>query len=453
METQPPAKKNRPSVMQLSKPAPPQPLAKGIDPATEQWKKLNASVATLRGRHNARSKRVEQLEANTAELSSLTQSITISLRLGRPLEGTLSDIQAAQELLKSKSQFVSVDCADDASLRHAGFRSNIFSHAVSHCLMGHFLQHGSLLPFRGTETSTDCFSHLLPSEYLIGVMYFTKLVEHYAIGRAIAGDQSSIDICRRLIDAILHELLQFDFRNGPLRRNYDGVKYVNKRLQEISYDLSLVCEKVDEEASKEGVELEGSQLEEATIVRADDFAAIKAQIAAADLARDNVIKQCRDTQKAAKNAIFALHRGEDSYEKADKMIADSACNGIRIYSEVMGTYKENRYRGSFPSAMEEWAEAALFSHWLKTKTVLSFDELENLFNKSLIDTGVPKSDPRWVEGTIAEYVGGLVDLTGEIGRWAIAQATKRDIAAVTKVNDVLHRSLPFRVPLWLTVFR
>ena len=38
-------------------------------------------------------------------------------------------------------------------------------------------------------------------------------------------------LCRDLVDAVNGAFLQFDFRNGPLRRRYDGIKYTLKKLE------------------------------------------------------------------------------------------------------------------------------------------------------------------------------------------------------------------------------
>ena len=100
--------------------------------------------------------------------------------------------------------------------------------------------------------------------------------------------------------------------------------------------------------------------------------------------------------------------------------------------------------------MEEWAEAALFAHWLQTGTILSFGDLEKLFNASHDETEA-RASGKWVEGTIAEYVGGLVDLTGEIGRWAIAKATQRDSEAVATVC-FMHCDVKLKVPMLATRF-
>lgn len=36
--------------------------------------------------------------------------------------------------------------------------------------------------------------------------------------------------------------MEFDFRNGPLRRKFDGVKYDVRKIDDILYELSLVGE-------------------------------------------------------------------------------------------------------------------------------------------------------------------------------------------------------------------
>jgi len=66
--------------------------------------------------------------------------------------------------------------------------------------------------------------------------------------------------------------------------------------------------------------------------------------------------------------------------------------------------------------MEEYAEAKLFSGWLLSKD----SESSILFKEdmSIID--------------FEEYIGGLCDLTGEVGRVAVAYGTKRDSENVTR---------------------
>lgn len=41
------------------------------------------------------------------------------------------------------------------------------------------------------------------------------------------------------MDALHGQLIMFDFRNGPLRKKYDSVKWNLKKLETILYELSL----------------------------------------------------------------------------------------------------------------------------------------------------------------------------------------------------------------------
>ena len=62
-------------------------------------------------------------------------------------------------------------------------------------------------------------------------MGFIGELNRYAIGRAIRRDVKSVQLCRDLVDALNGAFMQFDFRNGPLRRRYDAIKYTLKKLE------------------------------------------------------------------------------------------------------------------------------------------------------------------------------------------------------------------------------
>ena len=91
----------------------------------------------------------------------------------------------------------------------------------------HFLRTGTMLPpsechFSATLKATD-------EEYLAGAcMGVAQDLSRYAMGRATARDFASVQQARDLVQTILEYLLQFDFRNGFLRRKYDGTKYALK---------------------------------------------------------------------------------------------------------------------------------------------------------------------------------------------------------------------------------
>jgi predicted translin family RNA/ssDNA-binding protein len=71
----------------------------------------------------------------------------------------------------------------------------------------------------------------------------------------------------------------------------------------------------------------------------------------------------------------------------------------------------------------------LFEEFLQSQTVLTRHSLELEFDQKI---------------TIPEYVGGLSDLTGEIGRIAVLYGTSRDLNALTPVHrfcDAISRGL------------
>lgn len=53
-------------------------------------------------------------------------------------------------------------------------------------------------------------------------------------------DRSSVLACASLCRGVFGELVQFDLRNGPLRKKFDGVKYDVRKIDDILYELALL---------------------------------------------------------------------------------------------------------------------------------------------------------------------------------------------------------------------
>ena len=145
-----------------------------------------------------------------------------------------------------------------------------------------------------------------------------------------------------------------------------------------------------------------------------DFDQMRVAMQLYDEQRDTVIKRSRDITKASKVAIYCLHRGE--MEKADKQIELA----LAAADELLPLVETNpilRNSGSYSGGLEEYAEAAIFAHFIRTGTVLASSE-------------IPRCNAD-------EYLGGVLDFTGELNRYCVARATARDVAAVTKCRDVV----------------
>lgn len=65
-------------------------------------------------------------------------------------------------------------------------------------------------------------------------------------------DHDSVSACAALCHELFGELIQFDFRNGPLRKKFDSVKYELKKIDDIQYELSLVDSGGDEDGTGVG---------------------------------------------------------------------------------------------------------------------------------------------------------------------------------------------------------
>ena len=307
------------------------------------------------------------------------------------------------------------DGADAAGLRNAGSVTSALADAHALDCLIYFVRNGHLPPRNAMAISG--LDSVEDQSYLGGLITAARHLERYAIGRATHGDRTSVMACQNFVEALLAKLMEFDFRNGPLRRSYDGVKYTHKRLGDIMYETSL-CQGMDESASLIPPPA-SSDSSNTNILPTEDIEKVRVAMVAFDAKREQVIKQCRDVQKLSKQSIFSLHRGQTTRARQQ---LDSAVEKARLISAEFEFESEPQLRsGSFQNAMEEWVEGRLFEEWLKTggQTILSSAELSDEL-------------PSPLKMTEEEYLGGLVDFTGEIGRWAVLKATARDRDAVMR---------------------
>lgn len=298
-------------------------------------------------------------------------------------------------------------------------RSGQLGHAIQAFtetrMMEHFFNTGSLAAPSALQPCND-------EEYMGAALGFAQVLSRYAVGRACDNDTDSIAVCRTIITQLNAKMLEFDFRNGPLRRKYDGLKYALKNIEDITYELSLLKD-VDEMAIDDAVASEerpNKRARQGSVGEADADSAqdelhllpggeiddIRARMDAYDKLREQVIKDSRDVQKLAKQAIFSVHRGNLKMSRTQLDDALNKANAILALIVESPTLRN----GAFSNSLEEWAEGILTLEWAVSKRVVPKEELK------ICNT--------------AEYVGALSDFTGEIGRMAVAKAVKRDLDGV-----------------------
>ena len=334
--------------------------------------------------------------------------------------------------------------------RLGGISSNIEDFAKYKSLR-HYLEHGSLIsPTAFMVKDGDVERSIVTDEeYLAGacIGLCHELVD-YGIARAAnAGVDpsvvSDVEKARDIVAKIFEELLQFDFRNSPLRRKYDSTKYALKSLETILYELSVAKILGGNELKKvklDKKEGDAEMKDQDDAIPKAEFAAVRSRMEHRDKLRERLIKTCRDGQKAAKQSIFALHRGDT--QKALKLLND--CEKC-VTSDLMPIlHEEPELRGgSFSGVLEEYVEGYLFYSWLGD------EEKKNEPSGKVLESA---SLPLLVSPE--EYLGGLCDLTGEVGRYAVAKGTKRDKTSVQlclETNKSVYNSLRLigRLPSFL----
>lgn len=314
---------------------------------------------------------------------------------------------------------------------------NVFEAYVSSLGLMSFLNRGVLTP----EIPEDWCVGIQDQDderYLLGLIGSARELERYAVNRGKEMDLRSIRICLSAAQCLEQALLQFDLRNSELRRRFDGVKYIVKRLENLVYEVDLAQQRAKATAaasealnslqnvglstassspihtaptssSCDDIALTESAVSDcARVIDLDFLQAIKERYDRFDSTRELVIKRSRDVIKSAKNSIHALQRAD--YRKADADLKQCAKDANSIHTELVGLYPALR-GGLFSASLEEMAEAITYRSFRKEWRLMSQAEVQDASGLTF-------------PITLHEYLGGIMDLTGEVGRFAIRSASK-----------------------------
>ncbi len=146
------------------------------------------------------------------------------------------------------------------------------------------------------------------------------------------------------------------------------------------------------------------------------------------LKRRDVIKLTGDAQHHAKRAIFSLHR--DKVNEAQEKLTETE----KIYKELQKKYQKIPAlftEGSYLAGLEEYVEAKLFLAFLQKKSLSRIKEL------------------RVGDET---YIGGLCDVPGELYRYAIQAATRRDYDTVRRCGETAEEIIGALIEFNLTSY-
>jgi translin len=147
----------------------------------------------------------------------------------------------------------------------------------------------------------------------------------------------------------------------------------------------------------------------------ESFKEIETYLKEEDARREEIINTSRIILKNSKSAIYSLHRFEldeakDLLDEAKKLIAHLK----RIVE------KHPHLRQNMENALEEYCEACCFYGFIKDKKIPTHTELD--------------LEPY-------TYLGGLSDLTGELGRRSVLEAiakNKTEVQAIRELVDEIY---------------
>lgn len=152
---------------------------------------------------------------------------------------------------------------------------------------------------------------------------------------------------------------------------------------------------------------------------------------------ERLVKYGRDVTIASKRIIFLLQRavGAGNLDKIFKE-ADEKFLGVqdllkKIASELVGE-DPFQFDRAFSPGMQEYIEALSFCHYLRHRTLISFEEVKEMCAFS-------KEGGKDLEFNPFDYVLGIADLTGELMRLCINSAANGDRNTCFQVCNFLRQ--------------
>ncbi|RLN10731.1 hypothetical protein BBJ28_00014720 [Nothophytophthora sp. Chile5] len=140
----------------------------------------------------------------------------------RPRETQPNQSASSPESVRVIPELVALT-ESNPSLRDGALSASLEEYAEAKCFF-HYLDTRCLLQRRDVPS-------VRTNEYLGGVIDFTGELMRLAVVKATSRDIQEVERYKVMVEAISGELIQFDFRNGPLRRKFDAIKYNLQKLE------------------------------------------------------------------------------------------------------------------------------------------------------------------------------------------------------------------------------
>ena len=146
-----------------------------------------------------------------------------------------------------------------------------------------------------------------------------------------------------------------------------------------------------------------------------DFQRIKTELAMFDKEREELIKDSRDILRDSKQAIYMVHRNE--LDKAERILSKIEKQNVEIKKKIKCNPKLD-FLGAYSVAIQEYVEAKCYLGFVKNKKIPSCASLRV---------------------QVEDYLMGICDLTGELGRRAVQSVIRKDYREAYIIRDVVDQ--------------
>lgn len=167
----------------------------------------------------------EDLIAQSREVVKLSKKIIYAIHRKDMKEADASVIE-----IKQKVKSI-LKLTDESELEYSGSRKIALQEYVEAICYYGYVKNGKIPTH--TELGLD------PESYLLGICDLSGELVRNAIHEVIDDKTDNALKVKDLVNELFWELSQFDFRNGELRRKFDGIKYDVKKLEDLALQLKL----------------------------------------------------------------------------------------------------------------------------------------------------------------------------------------------------------------------
>ncbi len=183
---------------------------------SEEFASLKKEIETVDSKR-------ETLIASTREILKKSKGAIYSLQRGdnKAAAAALSELKPKIAALKPYSE--------DAN--YASVTKPPIQEYVEAASFSEFIATGKILPRKEIGVSAE--------NYIAGLCDLSGEVVRKAVNAAINDNSMTVISAKKFIENLYYGLMQFDFRNGDLRRKFDGLKYDLKKMEDLLLSLKL----------------------------------------------------------------------------------------------------------------------------------------------------------------------------------------------------------------------